>query len=149
MLIITYPLIGNFILYRGYGKNFNKTVKLIKYLINRRYSENKFPGAIIKFDFKKNMTEIFYKKQLKLKPLKKIKIYKIQYSNITLYKVETKGKTYKKGCVFEEISKNYVSPPFKVLFYSGGGSRRAGKKLLYILVKTYDGKVVQNTLVKK
>ena len=139
MLVITYPLITNLILYPGYGKDFNKTVKILKYLMNKRYSENKFPAVFVSFDFKKNMTEIYYKnkKNLKLKPFKKLKIYKILYKNIRLYKIETKGKTYKKGHIFEEISENYVSPPFELFFNSG-----KGKKVLSLNVDTYAGKIV-------
>ncbi len=137
MLAITYPLITNFILYPGSGKDFNKTAKILKYLMNKRYSENKFPAAFIKFDFKKNMMEIYYKKNLTLKPLKKLKIYKILYKNIRLYKIETKGKTYQKGNIFEEISKNYVSPPFKIFFNFG-----KGKKALSLNVDTYAGKII-------
>jgi prepilin-type N-terminal cleavage/methylation domain-containing protein len=137
MLVITYPLITNFILYPGYGKDFNKTVKILKYLINKRYSENKFPAVFIKFDFKSNMMEIYYKKNLKLIPFKKLKVYKILYKNIRLYKIETKGKTYKKGHIFEEISENYVSPPFELFFNSG-----KVKKALSLKVDTYAGKIV-------
>ncbi len=140
MLVITYPMISNFILYPGSSKDFNKTAKILKYLMNKRYSENKFPAAFIKFDFKKNMMEIYYKNKsknnLKLKPFKKLKVYKILYKNILLYKIETKGKTFKKGHIFEEISANYVSPPFELFFNSG-----KGKKTLSISVETYAGKI--------
>jgi len=137
MLVITYPLISNFILYPDSSKDFNKTVKILKYLTNKRYSENKFPAAFIKFDFKKNMMEIYRKKDIKLKPFKKLKIYKILYKNIRLYKIETKGKTYKKGHIFEEISGNYVSPPFKVFFRTG-----KGKKQLLLNFNAYSGKII-------
>ena len=139
MLVITYPLIANFILYSGSGKDFNKTAKILKYLMNKRYSENKLPAAFISFDFKKNMMEIYYKnkKDLRLKPFKKLKTYKIFYNNIRLYKIETKGKTYKRGHIFEEISANYVSPPFELFFNSGNG-----KKTLSLNVDTYASKII-------
>ena len=137
MFAVTYPLIANFILYSGSSKDFNKTAKILKYLMNKRYSEKKFPTAFIKFNFRKNMMEIYYEKNLKLRPLKKLKIYKILYKNIRLYKVETKGKVYKNGNIFEEISKNYVSPPFKIFFNS-----EKGKIALSLNIDTYAGRIV-------
>ncbi len=159
MLAITYPMISNFILYPGYRKNFIKTSKVLKHLMNKRYTEKRFPAAFIKFDFKKNMAEIYYrgsgndnsgdsggknknnslkfKLNFNLKPFKKLKTYKIVYKNIRLYEIETKGKTYKKGHIFEEISQNYVSPPFKILFKTV----KSGK-ILRLNVNTYTNKII-------
>ena len=139
MLAVAYPLIANFILYSGSSKDFNKTAKILKYLMNKRYSEKKFPTAFIKFNFRKNIMEIYYenKKKLRLEPFKKLKTYKILYKNISLYKIVTKGKVYKKGNIFEEISKNYVSPPFKIFFNS-----EKGKKALSLNIDTYAGRIV-------
>jgi prepilin-type N-terminal cleavage/methylation domain-containing protein len=134
MLYISYPLMSNFILYPNSSVNFDKTVKILKYLMNERYSRKSYT-TFIKFDFKKNSIEVYYKKNIRLKPLKTIKAYRILYKNIKLYKIKTKGKTYKHGFVYEEFSKKYISPPFKVYFLI-----KNNKKMVY--VKTYYNKVI-------
>ncbi|MHB1664964.1 MAG: pilus assembly FimT family protein [bacterium] len=134
MFYISYPLVSNFILYPNSSKNFNKTVKVLKYLMDKRHSRKSYT-TFIKFDFKKNLLEIYYKKNIILKPLKKFKTYKILYKNIRLYKIKTKGKTYKHGFVYEEFSKIYISPSFKLYFLI-----KNHKKIIY--VKTYYNKVI-------
>jgi prepilin-type N-terminal cleavage/methylation domain-containing protein len=134
MLYISYPLISNFALYPDSSKNFDKTARILKYLMNKRYSR-KFHAVFVKFDFRKNLSEIYYEKDMALKPLKKLKIYKILYKNIRLYEIKTKGKVYKHGFVYEEFSKRYISPPFKLYFLIGNH-----KKI--ICVKTYYNKLL-------
>jgi hypothetical protein len=103
--------------------------------MDKRYSQ-KPVAAFIKFDFKKNMSEAYYRKNIRLKPLKTIKTYKILYKNIKLYEIKTKGKTYRNGSVTCEFSKNYVSPPFKLYFSIKNHKEKAG-----IYVNTFYNKV--------
>lgn len=132
-LAVTYPRIKNFILYSGANPGIIKTKNVLNRLLRERYGALSNKIIYVKFDFKRNALEVFYKKAYKLKPLKNIKAYGVKYKGVNLYAIKItrpvsgsqglKGSSLPDGSkkpVYIEISPSLPSYPYYIYFKDAG-----------------------------
>lgn len=127
-LAVTYPRMRNLMLYSGTNSGIIKTKNALNRLLRERYTALSNKAVYVKFNFKKNTLEVFYKKTYKLLPLKSFRDYMIKYKGILLYRIDllqtkrksghflSRGNSKTTAAVYVEISPNAPLYPFYIYF---------------------------------
>lgn len=119
---LSYPVIKNRLGGRP-SDAVTRTVYTVNYFLKNKDGKFENKKIYIKFDFSKNLMEVYFKKEYKLKRFRKFKYGIIKYKDIKLKKIVSAGITKKSGIFFMEISSSHVSPPVRLYFKVNGKKR--------------------------